>query len=80
MNRLGLPSPPAAATGIRMVGMGQESNVSVPARAPDEKPVTRAVLGVAARHGVVELRGSSGEQDVGADDVVGPEACCVFSC
>lgn len=42
--------------------------------------VTRAVLGVVARHGVAELRGSSGEQDVRGRDVVGLEACCVFSC
>ena len=38
--------------------------------------MTRAVLGVAARHGVVELRGSSGEQDVKDEEVVGLEACC----
>ena len=42
--------------------------------------VTRAVLGVAARHGVVELRGFSGEQDVKDEEVVGLEECCVFSC
>ena len=42
--------------------------------------VTRAVLGVAARHGVVEPRGSSGEQDVKDEEVVGLEECCVFSC
>ena len=42
--------------------------------------MTRAVLGVAARHGVVELRGPSGEQDVKDEEVVGLEVCCVFSC
>ena len=42
--------------------------------------VTRAVLGVAARHGVVELGGPSGEQDVKDEEVVGLEVCCVFSC
>ena len=36
--------------------------------------VTRVVLGVAARHGVVELRGSSSEQDVEDEAAVGLEA------
>ena len=41
--------------------------------------MTRAVLGVAARHGVVELRGSSSEQDVKDEDAARLEACVVCS-
>ena len=41
-------------------------------RTRPDQPATRAVLGVAARHGVVELRGSSGEQE--AAETVLPRA------